>query len=71
MSQGDLSDTIIRKFIESYDTNDYQIWTDTGWEDVSAIHKTVEYEVYILTLENGLELKCADDHIVFTDTIMS
>ena len=67
--QKQLSDTIIRKFIESYDTNDYQIWTDTGWEDVSAIHKTVEYEVYILTLENGLELKCADDHIVFTDTM--
>ena len=69
MSQGDLSDTVIHKFIESYDTNDYQIWTDTGWENVSSIHKTVKYELYILTLKNGLELKCADDHIVFTDTM--
>ena len=67
--QKQLSDTIIRKFIESYDTNDYQIWTDTGWENVSSIHKTVKYELYILTLKNGLELKCADDHIVFTDTM--
>lgn len=60
-----LSDTINRKFIDSIDIDDYEIWTDTGWEDISAIHKTVEYIEWVLELDNGMELICADDHIVF------
>jgi hypothetical protein len=60
-----LSDSIERKFIESYDIDEYEVLTDTGWHDVSALHVTVEYREWILVLENGMTLTCADDHIVF------
>lgn len=60
-----LSDIIERKFVESIVIDDWEIETDTGWESVSAIHKTVEYQEYILRLSNGMELICADTHIVF------
>ena len=32
-----------RKFIKSYDLSDYEIMTDTGWQDAKAIHKTTAY----------------------------
>lgn len=52
------------KIIETYNLDDYEIWTDTGWEDVSSVHKTIEYDVWRLELENGLFLDGADEHIV-------
>jgi hypothetical protein len=55
---------IERKFIESHQVEDYEIWTDTGWSDIAAIGKTIPYQVYELKTENH-SLKCADDHIVF------
>lgn len=64
-----LSDTIERKFVDTIDINDYEIWTDTGWEDVTSIHKTVEYIEWVVELENGMELICADDHIVFDENL--
>ena len=54
-----------RKFIESYDINNFEIYADYCWKDVIQVHKTVEYEVYELKLKSGLSLKCADNHIVF------
>jgi len=65
----ELSDTVTRKFIESFDVSDWEIETDSGWQDVSAIHKTVEYEEWIIRTENGKELICADDHIVFDENM--
>jgi hypothetical protein len=62
-----LSDTVSRKFVDSIDIDEWEILTDTGWEDITHIHKTVEYEVYSLVLDTGETLKCADDHIVFDD----
>jgi intein/homing endonuclease len=56
-----------RKFEEIYDVDDYEIWTDTGWRNVSKVCKTVPYEVWQLSLENDMQLKCADDHIVFSE----
>lgn len=64
-----LSDTTSRKFIESFDISDWEIESNTGWEDVSAIHKTIEYEVYRIELENGLFLECADDHILIQSNL--
>jgi len=60
-----ISNTIERKFTESFDINDWEIETDTGWQPVSAIHKTIPYKVYRLITKSGLILECADDHIVF------
>ena len=61
----DLSQTINRKFIDTQAITDWEIATDTGWADVTHSGKTIEYEVYRLTLENGQYLECADTHIVF------
>jgi hypothetical protein len=61
-----LSDTVERKFIESIDLDEWEIETDSGWQDISAIHKTVEYQKYTVITESGKSLICADTHILFT-----
>lgn len=60
-----LSDSINRKFIDTADISDWEVDTDTGWRSITHVHKTIEYVEWLLKLENGLELVCADDHIVF------
>ena len=62
--QAKLSDTIERKFIDTIDVDDYEILTDSGFKDIKAINKTIEYEVWELKTEHH-EIKCADNHIVF------
>ena len=54
-----------KKFIETYKIEDFEILTDTGWEDVCALHKTIPYIVYEIILSNNYSLRCADNHIVF------
>jgi hypothetical protein len=57
-----------KKFIETFtfgDSNEeYEVLTDTGWADIKAIGKTVEYEVWSLKTLNH-SLRAADTHIVF------
>lgn len=60
----ELFETVDRKFIESYEINDFEILTDSGWIDADAIHKTVEYKIWKLSTPS-YTLKCADNHIVF------
>lgn len=62
-----LSDIVERKFIESFDVSDWEIDTDTGWQDISAIHKTVEYDRWEIETISGKKLLCADTHIVFDE----
>lgn len=61
------SDNIERKFIESYDVSDYEILTDTGWEDIDSIHKTIKYDKWTIETESGKKLSGADNHIVFDE----
>ena len=61
-----LSDSVIRKFTEILDTSWLQIESDTGWTDIKTINKTVPYRKFIITFENGIELECADNHILIT-----
>lgn len=61
-----LSDGVERKFIDSIDLQDFEIQTDTGWQPVSSIHKTVLYDEWILKTSN-YNLICADTHIVFRE----
>lgn len=63
-----ISNTVERKFEESFDISDWEIETDSGWKDATQIHKTIKYEVYQLKTESGLELLCADNHIVFLNS---
>lgn len=53
-----------KKFITLFNIDDYEIETENGWQNIKSIGKTIKYEMYELTLEDNLKLKCADDHIV-------
>lgn len=62
-----ISNTVTRKFIDSIDLADLEIETDSGWQPVTAIHKTVPYTVWTIETSSGLTLDCADTHIVFDE----
>ena len=32
-----------KKFIETFDVDDWEVLTDTGWEDIVKVHKTIPY----------------------------
>jgi len=61
-----LSSTVDRKYINSIKLEDWEIETDTGWEEVTHIHKTIPYQKWKIQTSNGDNLECADNHIVFT-----
>lgn len=62
----DLSEQIERKFVESYNIDDWEIETEDGWKPITSIHKTIKYDVWELKTEFH-ELRCADDHIVIVE----
>ncbi len=62
-----LSDKINRKFTEQFDVNDWQVESHDGWRDITKTNKTVKYRLYEVHLQNGLKIKCADDHILITN----
>lgn len=62
-----LSEQVKRKFINEYNINDYEIETDEGFVDIEKLLITVKYEKYYLKTKKGLELFCADDHILFDE----
>ena len=53
------------KLLKSFQLEGIQVLSDEGWSDATYIHMTKPFEIYELQLENGLNLKCADEHIVF------
>lgn len=53
------------KLIKSFNIEGVKVKTDTGYKPLSHIHLTKSFQVYKLKLKNGLELECADTHIVF------
>ncbi len=63
-----LSLSVERKFEESFDVNDWEIETDTGWSPIKRIGKTIPYDVWEIKTISGKSIKCADDHILFDDT---
>ena len=62
-----LSDSIERKFVEVIDINDWEVETEDGFVDIKQLNKTIPYQVYKVTLENGITLKCADTHILIDE----
>jgi hypothetical protein len=62
-----LSDTVERKFIESFDVSDWEIETDSGFKEIISSHKTIKYDVWEIKTEDGSFLRCADTHIVFNE----
>lgn len=62
-----LSDTIDRKFVETFDVDEWEVLSHDGWRDVARSNKTIPYEVYEITFDDGTTIKCADDHIFIED----
>lgn len=61
-----LSDTISRKYTETIGLGDeWEIETDTGWQDIHSISRTIPYQKWYLETSSGKFLECADDHIIF------
>ena len=58
-----------KKIENTINVSDWEVLTDTGYEDISKLHETIEYDVYELLLENGNSIKCADNHIVFNENM--
>ena len=59
----------LKKITKSWDMSSFSIMTDTGFEKLEKLHETVEYQVYELVLSDGKTLRCADNHIVFTESL--
>lgn len=53
------------KTIEEISLEEIEILTDTGYKELSHIMTTKPFDIYTIKLENGYELDCADEHIVF------
>ena len=64
-----LSDNIERKFINTWDIENFQILTDDGFVDIKSLHETIPYIKYHIETFNGLTLDCADNHIVFDENM--
>jgi hypothetical protein len=52
------------EIIETKIISDYEIMTDSGWQELEAVYKTIPYEVWKIKTEDFF-LECADEHIVF------
>jgi hypothetical protein len=61
-----LSETVNRKFVASFNLENLEIWTDTGWQPVTQIHQTIPYTRWELKTPTKT-LLCADTHIVFRE----
>lgn len=57
-----------KKFIETFDVDDWEVLTDTGWEDIVKVHKTIPYTIWEIHTQS-FELKCADKHLVFNEAM--
>ena len=55
------------KTIEEIELKGIEILTDTGYKELFHIMTTKPFDIYTIKLENGYELDCADEHIVFDE----
>lgn len=63
---GSLNNQIDRKFTKSIQLDGYEILTDTGWQPLTHLHKTIPYTKFTIKTKN-YELVCADNHILFAE----
>ena len=57
------SETIERKFTDIQPTNEWEVESESGWEEIESINKTIPYQVYKVIFSNGTMVECADTHI--------
>ena len=58
----------MKKFTEEIAVSEYEIRTDTGWEDIVSICKTIPYKVYRLETISRTLLS-ADTHILYDENM--
>lgn len=61
-----LSESIDRKFIDVIPVEGFEVLSPDGWQPLTSISQTIEYEVFEVRLSNGKSLQCADNHILIT-----
>jgi DNA-directed RNA polymerase subunit L len=59
-----LSDSVIRKYEDVIDVDDWEIETPSGWQSVSRVMKTIPFEKWTVSFSDGSDLEGADTHIV-------
>lgn len=59
-----LSDNTYRKFVESTAVEEWEVATDSGWQTITHLNKTIPYEVWRITTDQGTQLMAADTHIL-------
>lgn len=64
-----LSDSIERKFVEEFSTDDWEVLSDSGWVPIISSKKTIAYDEWEVTLDDGRILTVADTHIFFTNEL--
>lgn len=55
------------KFIETLYSDEWEIETDNGFFPITAIHKTIPFDVWELQTQNNCKLFCANTHVVFDE----
>jgi hypothetical protein len=56
-----------KKITDSFVIDDLEVLTDSGFVDIKYLHQTVKYDVWRLTTKSGIQLDCADNHILFRE----
>ena len=57
----------MKKFVEVYDVDEYEIFTPEGWINIEKTMLTEPYDVYEVKFDiPELNLKCADNHILMS-----
>lgn len=57
----------LKKIKKTYPIEDFEVLTDEGWSSAINLHVTIPYDVFELKTKSGLNMKCADNHIVFME----
>lgn len=66
ISSLDSSEKSEEKLIKSFQLDGIEVLSESGFVPATYIHLTKPFEIYTVTTENGHELKCADEHLIFT-----
>ena len=48
---------------------EYKVLSDTGYVNAYRYLETQPYDVWFIETENGLNLECADNHILFNENL--
>ena len=54
----------LRKFEEVLDASEYEVLSDIGFVSLKNVMKTIPYKKYMVFLDDGRILECADKHIL-------